>query len=441
MTITELSAQYRLPEEFIRQLLPLLKEEADAFFASYTKPYERGVRFRDERISLPPGDLDGKIPYSPNCYYLNQESKAGALPLHDAGAYYIQEPSAMAAAAVLHPAAGDRILDLCAAPGGKSTQLASMAPLELLICNEPIPSRAQVLSGNIERMGISNALVTCAYPEQLAKKWPGFFDKILVDAPCSGEGMFRRHPETVPEWTPDGPQRCHRRQVQILSEAAKMLRKGGRMVFSTCTFNDTENENTVSVFLQEHPNFRLVPIDVPGLPESQSGMLRLWPHRFRGEGHFVALLEKQDALPNEASIASVSALAMPDKTSLLPFSDFKNDLGLGIQPNVQQHGKLFQVPSSIPPLVGIRVLRFGLHIGEIKGKIFIPDHALAMAIPMCKVFKINDQQASFYLHGDTLPCADTLRGYYVISYNGYQMGFAKASGGQMKNHYPKGLRK
>ena len=441
VTITELSAQYRLPEAFIRQLLPLLGEEADAFFASYHQPYERGIRFRDKRIPLPASALPGSIPYAPNAFYLKQDSNAGMLPLHDAGAYYIQEPSAMAAAAVLCPQANDIVLDLCAAPGGKSTQLASLAPLKLLVCNEPIPSRAQVLSGNIERMGISNAIVTCAYPDQLALKWPGLFDKILVDAPCSGEGMFRRHPEAILEWSPQSPERCHERQVQILSEAAKMLRAGGRMVFSTCTFNGIENENTVDFFLKAHPNFRLIPIQAAGLPAAPNGMLRLWPHRFRGEGHFIALLEKLYALPEEVQPAGGAALPAPDKASLSLFSDFKRDLGLDVQPNVQQGSRLFHVPAVLPPLDCIRVLRMGLHVGEIKGKIFIPDHALALAVPAGKTFEADEGMSVSYLHGDTLPCAEALRGYYAVSYMGYPLGFGKASGGQMKNHYPKGLRR
>ena len=192
-------SEYPLPLAFIESMRPLLSGEMDAFLASYQQPAQRGVRFRDARRPLSASSLLGDIPYARNACYLSLDSNAGAIPLHEAGAYYLQEPSAMAAAAALRPQDGDRVLDLCAAPGGKSTQLAMSAHLSLLIANEPIPSRAQVLSSNIERMGIGNAVITCAYPDALAARWPSFFDKILVDAPCSGEGMFRRHP--VPNGT------------------------------------------------------------------------------------------------------------------------------------------------------------------------------------------------------------------------------------------------
>ena len=440
MTSTSISKQYDLPEDYVQQLLPLLKDEADAFFASYDAPPCRGIRFRDHRVVLPLRELEGPIPYAKNAFYLSADSKAGALPLHDAGAYYIQEPSAMAAAAVLAPQDGDRVLDLCAAPGGKSTQLAASAALSLLVCNEPIPSRAQVLSGNIERMGIANAIVTCAYPDRLAEQWAGFFDKILVDAPCSGEGMFRKHPEARAEWTSDSPQRCHERQVDILNSAAKMLRVGGRMVFSTCTFNDIENENSVFAFLKTHSNFKLLPIHISGLPDADTGMLRLWPHRFRGEGHFVALLEKTDAAPEEASPVLSSDSAPPTKAEQAAFLLFNHELGFPVQPNLCQGNRLFSVPEALPPLKGIRVLRMGLHLGEIRGKVFLPDHALALALPAQKRFEIDNSAVVDYLHGDTLPCDETLRGYYAISYKGFQLGFGKASAGQMKNHYPKGLR-
>jgi len=431
----------QLPNAFIQQLLPLLGKEADAFFAALEQPSLRGLRFRDERQPLDEADLLGPIPYALNGWYLRAQSMAGAQPLHEAGAYYIQEPSAMAAAAVLAPQAGDKVIDLCAAPGGKSTQLAMAADLALLAANEPIPSRAQILSRNIERIGIGNAVVTCAYPDALAARWPGFFDKALVDAPCSGEGMFRRHPETVAEWTPDAPPRCHQRQVEILRSAAKLLRPGGRLVFSTCTFNDTENEGTVRVFLREHPSFRLLPIRVPGLPEAPEGMLRLWPHRFAGEGHFIALLEKTGTMPDEDKPALPQPLPSPGREAAAAWQTFAREMGCGLPLNACWNDRLLSVPAALPPLERLRVLRAGLQLGEMRGKLFQPDHALALAVPLQKRFEITEEVAIAYLHGDTLPCPDDLRGYYAICCQGFQLGFGKASGGQMKNHYPKGLRK
>ena len=430
-----------LPTAFIRQMHSLLKGDADAFFASYAQPSRRGLRFRDQRRPLPADHLLGEIPYARNGFYLRADSEVGALPLHEAGAYYIQEPSAMAAAAVLAPQDGDRVLDLCAAPGGKSTQLAMAADLNPLVSNEPIPSRAQILSRNIERMGIRSAIVTCAYPDTLAKAWPGFFDKILVDAPCSGEGMFRRHPETRSEWDAASPIRCHERQMDILRAAARMLKPGGRMVYSTCTFNSTENEGTVSAFLAEQPAFRLLPIDVPGLPAAPEGMMRLWPHRFAGEGHFVALLEKDPDAEEIDQKNSPDAFSLPRKDIQAAYEAFSQQTGCAVRPNAQQGERLYALPSVIPDLKGIRVLRTGLHLGELRGKVFIPDHALALACPMDRRFDIDAAQAAAYQHGDTLPCSDTLSGFYAITHQGFCLGFGKASGGQMKNHYPKGLRR
>lgn len=427
-----------LPAAFVKQMRSLLQEDADAFFASYESPSLRGIRFRDARRPLPAGALTGVIPYARNACYLDAASDAGGLPLHEAGAYYIQEPSAMAAAAVLQPRDGDKVLDLCAAPGGKSTQLAMAADLQLLVANEPIPSRAQILSRNIERMGIGNAIVTCAYPDQLALSWTGFFDKILVDAPCSGEGMFRRHPETRAEWDENAPRRCHERQLEILRAAAKMLRPGGRMVFSTCTFNAIENEGTLQGFLAEHPDFHLLPIDIPGLPQAADGMLRLWPHRFPGEGHFVALLEKAEG--ESVSIPSPSMTA-PQKNALAAYRDFARQVGCNVIPNLQQGDRLYHVPDGLPPLKGIRVLRMGLHVGEIRGKVFLPDHALALSCDGLRSFEADERQAVAYQHGDTLDCDEKLSGFYAVTHQGFCLGFGKASNGQMKNHYPKGLRK
>ena len=429
---------FTLPAAFMEQMRSLLQGDADAFFASYDAPSLRGIRFRDGRRPLPADALTGEIPYARNACYLDASSDAGSLPLHEAGAYYIQEPSAMAAAAVLQPQEGDRVLDLCAAPGGKSTQLAMAAELKLLVSNEPIPSRAQILSRNIERMGIGNALVACAYPDRLAAAWPGYFDKVLVDAPCSGEGMFRRHPETRAEWDADAPRRCHERQLDILRSAAKLLRPGGRMVFSTCTFNSVENEGTMRAFLAEFPEFHLLPICVSGLPDAPDGMLRLWPHRFPGEGHFVALLGKEDG---EAPSLPHASLSAPQKNAAAAFQDFARQIGCGILPNVQQGDRLYHVPDDLPPLNGIRVLRMGLHLGEMRGKVFVPDHALALAHDSMRGFAVEERQALAYQHGDTLDCDEGLSGFYVITHQGFSLGFGKASGGQMKNHYPKGLRK
>lgn len=438
--ITNNVLAYPLSTAFLQQMQQMLGDRFDAFRASYEQPALRGIRFRDERRPLPQTELGGTVPYAVNACYLQQDSKAGALPLHEAGAYYIQEPSAMSAAAVLAPRDGERVLDLCAAPGGKSTQLAMSAKLKLLVANEPIPNRAQILSRNIERMGIANAIVTSAYPEQLAEKWSSFFDKILVDAPCSGEGMFRKHPETRSEWNEQSPARCAERQLDILTSAAKMLRGGGQMVYSTCTFNQWENEGVLNAFLSSHPQFHLCPFSLPGLPDAPQGYLHLWPHEVRGEGHFVALLEKDDC---EERAAVSSPLLPVDKHTAQLVRDFFVSAGCEqvLTPNAVFAGRPVLVPEGYPDLRGVRTLRVGLHLGEIKGKVFIPDHAVSLSVPFKETVALDDAQVLAYLHGDVLPCNESMKGFVVLSYNGYQIGFGKASGGMIKNHYPKGLRK
>ena len=429
------------PPGFIEQLAPLLGPSLPDFLHSYALPPCRGVRTRPGAAF--PADAGEPVPWAENARYLPLESTAGAHPLHEAGAWYLQEPSAMAAAAALRPMPGDRVLDLCAAPGGKSTQLAAyMAGQGLLVCNEPVPSRAQVLSRNIERMGVANAVVVSALPEDLSPRWPGYFDRILVDAPCSGEGMFRRHPETMAQWNAASPAGCAQRQKQILSHAARMLRPGGRILYSTCTFSEAENEGVVASFLADHSDFALVPFALPGLPPCE-GMLRLWPHEIQGEGHFAALLERAEDAPGPGKTARISAdFPSPDPAMLAAARAFLEDqFALPPVPGLLFSGRLVQPPDALPPLKGIKTLRLGLHLGEAKGKLFLPDHALALALPGIHTVPIDESAARNYQAGHPLPAPEGLRGWVIPTLNGMQLGWAKASDGQMKNHYPKGLRR
>lgn len=434
----ERAVQIPFPSAWIGQLKPLLGVELPAFLDCLEADPVRGLRTR--RGLPPPADAEDPVPWAENAWYLPLASQAGAHPAHEAGAYYLQEPSAMAAAAALRPRPGDRVLDLCAAPGGKSTQLAAyMGGRGMLVCNEPVPARAKILSRNIERMGVPNAVAVSALPEELSPLWPCFFDKILVDAPCSGEGMFRRHPETRAEWTPASPAGCAQRQSRILDHAARMLRPGGRLAYSTCTFNETENEGVIGAFLKAHPEFALVPFSLPGLPES-GGTLRLWPHRVRGEGHFVALLEKRDgdaprpfpSAPPPAPARDALALARAFLTEQIADPPM---------PNALFAGHLTLWPPDAPPMEKVRVLRAGLQIGEAKGKIFVPDHALALACAPRRAVPVTREEAERYQRGETLSAPPGLRGYCVPTLDGLALGWGKASEGQIKNHYPKGLRR
>ena len=430
----------QLPKVFVDRMAAQLQDELPAFLRTYEEPYQRGIRLNPlkavDETHLPEGLLEA-VPWEPTGHYLSLDSKAGADILHEAGAWYLQEPSAMIPAAVLNAQPGERILDLCAAPGGKTTQNAlRMAGRGMIVCNEPIGDRARILSRNVERMGVTNAIVVSAWPEKLADVWPEAFDAIQCDAPCSGEGMFRRHPETRDEWNPESPAGCAKRQGDILDSAAVMLRPGGRMVYSTCTLNKIENEGVVEAFLLRHPDFELMPFELPGLSAPQ-GMLTIYPHRIKGEGHFVALLRRKG--DGRAVWQTASPKNAPDKAAMKVLQEFLP----GQQANLFFGNELRYCPDfpELSKAKGVTVLRSGLHLGTVKGKVFIPDHAWAVsnAAPAVPRVHLTEEEAWLYLNGQVIP-ADG-KGWVLACYAGLPLGWGKVSDGMMKNHYPKGLRR
>ncbi|MBR2924961.1 MAG: RsmB/NOP family class I SAM-dependent RNA methyltransferase [Clostridia bacterium] len=456
---------YPLPQAFVRRMQEQLGPDAAAYFAAMEEPWHRGLRLNPAK-PLPEdhplhGDLLEPVPWHKGGWYLSNDSALGAHPLHEAGAYYIQEPSAMTAVSVLNPQPGERVLDLCAAPGGKSTQIAGLLAGEgLLVCNEPVPSRAKILSRNIERMGVSNALVVSADPDQLCARWRNCFDAILVDAPCSGEGMFRRHPETRLEWDEQSPAGCAARQTRILNAAVQMLKPGGRLVYSTCTLNLVENEQVVEGLLAEHPELSAVAFSLPisadanaAVMEAPEGMLHLYPHQFKGEGHFVAQVRKaaedvsdDDSIAADATdfLPAAQQLAKPDKPMLAAYTAFCKAFGGDLPDGNAQFGDMLISAPDLPPLKGLKVLRAGLQLGSMKGKVFMPDHALAMGLPVDGAYPavaVNETQAAAYQRGETLPAPEGISGYCLVTLDGLALGFGKASDGQVKNHYPKGLRR
>lgn len=438
------------PQEFLDQMNELLGGESEAFWAAMEQPHVTSLRLNTlregaEEAALP--FLEGGVPWCPEGRYTQTGTRPGLSPLHAAGAYYIQEASAMAPAMLLSPRPGERVLDLCAAPGGKSSQLAlAMRGEGVLVSNEPDAGRARALSGNLERLGVVNAVVTSALPEQLSGQWEEFFDRVLVDAPCSGEGMFRRDPEARAQWSPASPAGCAARQAGILDHAARMLRPGGRLVYSTCTFNAQENERTVEAFLARHPEFSAEDCSLPGIGASKNGCLRLWPHRLRGEGHFAACLTKKGAAA--ARSGHSPAAVRPDKA----IAQAMNLLCPHILPawpgrfgslRLEMSGdSLWAVPACCPPLSGVRVLRRGLKVLRV-GKGYVePDHALAMALSpgeAAHVQEVDEAQAAAFLRGETLEGAGS--GWTLVAYRGMPLGWGKTSGGQLKNHLPKGLRR
>lgn len=459
-----MSECYPLPEAFVRRMQEQLGPDAAAYFAAMEKPWHRGLRLNPAK-PLPEDhplydDLPESVPWHKGGWYLSNDSLLGAHPLHEAGAYYIQEPSAMTAVSVLNPQPGERVLDLCAAPGGKSTQIAGLLGGEgLLVCNEPVPSRAKILSRNIERMGVTNALVVSADPDQLCARWQNCFDAILVDAPCSGEGMFRRHPETRLEWNEQSPAGCAARQTRILNAAIQMLKPGGRLVYSTCTLNREENEQVVEQLLQSHPDLCAVPFSLcvgsdGSVMNAPEGTLHLYPHQFKGEGHFVAQVRKAAGrMDSDGDISAAcetvflpaeQCLSRPDKALLAAYAAFCNAFSRKMPQANAQFGDMLIYAPELPPLKGLKVLRAGLQLGSAKGKVFLPDHALAMGLPTndaYPVVAVDEAQAAAYQRGETLPAPEGFSGYCLVTLDGLALGFGKVSDGQVKNHYPKGLRR
>ena len=438
-----------LPEAFLNDMQKLLGNEYPAFLRAMDAPAALALRLNPKRQAAEAAAgpyIDEPVPWCREGRYLAplDDDRPGASIAHAAGAFYLQEASAMASAAALDAKPAERVLDLCAAPGGKSTQIAAaMNGRGLLVSNDPEPSRAQALAGNLERMGTANAVVTCALPHKLADRWPGRFDAILVDAPCSGEGMFRRDPAARDEWNPASPEGCARRQAEILDQAARMLRPGGRLVYSTCTFNERENEGSVQGFLARHPEFIPEDFELPGTGPSRAGMLRLFPHRLRGDGHFVAKLRHRgnagsvEDTPERRDRALSSCLeALEHEVCQLP--------GVASDMHILRQGDwLYARPRACPDLDGLRVISSGLCLARLGRNHIEPAHALAMAIdPDCahRRFELDEAAARAWLRGEAVPCPGE-KGWTLALHRGMPLGWGKVSDGMLKNHLPKGLRR
>lgn len=475
-----MNTKVKLPEAFLERMAGLLGTEYDDFLASYEVERYYGLRrnplkaSEEEFVEKMPFSLE-PVSWAREGYYYCMPDQPGRHILHEAGAYYIQEPSAMAVVEILDPKPGECILDLCAAPGGKSTQIAGRMNGEgLLVSNEMIPGRAKILSQNVERMGVRNCVVCSETPARMAGFFPAFFDRIVVDAPCSGEGMFRKDETAVEEWSEEHVAMCADRQYGILSEAAKMLRPGGVLVYSTCTFAPDENEGVISRFLKEHDDFAVeeIPYDdvfVPGRPEwisepakGLSHTMRLMPHKLKGEGHYIARLKKRGT-----RTADIWAHTQEDVTALRKkktaegkknkaenrwsgVQDFlTKEIGLSEDWLEKQHGRLemfgeqiYLVPKDMISMRGMKIVRPGLHLGTEKKNRMEPSHALALALHMeetDRVAALTEEEAKRYLGGESLPYA-AVKGWVLLAYEGYPLSFGKAANGQIKNHYPKGLR-
>lgn len=445
----------------------MLGGEFSDFMACMDQPHERGIRINTLKFDLADIDALGlnvePCPFAPSGFYLRSaDGGIGNSPWHHAGAFYSQEPSAMSAVTVLDPQPGERVLDLCAAPGGKSTQIAAaLAGEGLLWSNEYVKKRAQILLSNIERMGVRNAVISNARPDVLAQKLGGFFDKVLVDAPCSGEGMFRRDEVAVSEWTPEHSAACAVRQLAILESAAPCVKEGGVLVYSTCTFSFCENEDVVSAFLECHPEFSIEDcgVNFGRAGFNRSGQFDLTRSRRifpmdGGEGHFVARLRRsgEDFGANFANYANSSQNTKPNDSEKRAAALFEDCFNREPYSTVRQIGDCcYLLPESmeeLPDLRGLGVLRGGVLLGEVMRGRIEPAHALFMAArpEECRQivsFSPDSTELAKFLHGEEIdlpPEYRDCRGYTAVACGNTVTGFGKSSGGRLKNRYPKGLR-
>ncbi len=478
-----------LPSDFVARMQQMLGNEWDAFLQSFENEEHHGLRINslkkgltEEKIEAILGSFqiqpNDKIPWTQTGFYYDHSTRPGKHPFHEMGLYYIQEPSAMSAAEFLDVKPGHRVLDLCAAPGGKSTQLASkMEQQGLLVSNEIHPQRAKILSQNVERMGLSNVIVTNEDSNHLKDYFSEYFHRILVDAPCSGEGMFRKNPDATEEWSLANVELCKERQLMILDNAAKMLMNHGRMVYSTCTFAPLENEEVIYEFLATHPEFHIEKENAPyfdcGNPDwiqneitdscvdksVVSDAFRLWPHHLKGEGHFVAVLQKGEKMETDTiTLDTTSSYSKSKKKKPILDQEMQKNLEEFVKTNISQclHSfllegeltlfgdQLYLLPNGSPRLSGIKVLRPGLHLGTYKKNRFEPSHALALFLGKEECnntadISSTDSNVQAYYRGESIP-VDAKNGWCLLCIDGLSAGWGKVNNGILKNHYPKGLR-
>lgn len=444
----------KLPDLYVEKMKNMLGDEFDAYLESFEQPRYYGLRANTLKIS--PEELKKKVDWEleqvPWCdcgfYYDGENVRPGKSPYYSAGLYYIQEPSAMSTGAMLPVEEGDRIIDLCAAPGGKSTQAAAkLGKSGMIVSNDISPGRCKALIRNIELAGLDNCIVTSEEPKKLADKFGSFFNKIIVDAPCSGEGMFRKDENAVKSWESHKTEFCCGLQREILEAAARLLCDGGIMAYSTCTFAPEEDEGMIQEFLDKHSEFELLDYDkksgfIDGRPEwanasdelKKSG--RLMPYRVKGEGHFLCLLHKKGSQPPNEPLREKAA----DPKLLKDYYEFEEKyLNITWRDRLTIHGSsLMRVPEGLD-LSGLRVMRSGAYMGELKKNRFEPSQAFAMMLRKqdCKLtldYKLGDENLQRYMRGESFE-VDCNDGWALVCLEGYPIGWGKVQKGRLKNKY------
>lgn len=468
-----------LPQSFLDSMKEILGEDYEAFLAGFDGQRQYGLRVNTLKMNLEeferiaPFHLK-KVPWISNGYFYEAEDVPAKHPFYSAGLYYLQEPSAMTPASRLKVQPGERVLDLCAAPGGKATELGAALQGEgLLVANDINTARARALLRNLELFGISNSFVTNEPPHVLAERFPEFFHKIMVDAPCSGEGMFRKNPAVVDSWQEKGPEYFSKLQREIIVQAADMLLPGGMMFYSTCTFSPLENEKTITHLLKERPDMEVIPMeDYEGFAEgltSYRGEVfdescklcrRIWPHKMSGEGHFMALLHKKNGTPQQVQqTVSQSSIWWEkckglNKEQKAAAEDFFSHVNIAYdEKRIDVRGdNLYYLPAPQYDGRGLHFLRNGLFMGEFKKKRFEPSQPFALALhaqdfDQVLDFPADDERLSRYLRGETLDVSDLVagekkrKGWQLVMVAGHPLGFGKLVNNNLKNKYPAGWRK
>jgi len=451
-----------LPEKFENRMRELLGEEFPEFLKGFEEERHGGIRFNSLKLNAAEWEqvapfATSKVPWIDNGYFYQLSDQPAKHPFYFAGMYYIQEPSAMTPARILPVEPGDRVLDVCAAPGGKSTELAAkLQGKGVLVSNDISNSRAKALLKNLELFGSRNSLILSEAPGKLTERFRGFFDKILVDAPCSGEGMFRKSPAIMKNWEQYGVEYYHKLQLEILDAVIPMLAPGGMMVYSTCTFSPEEDEGSLQYILDNYPDMHVVKPELSyegfsyGHPEwiengseELKNAIRIWPHKMMGEGHFVALLQREDNGERINYKETKTKVSLPEEAE-----EFLKRIAFEIPEERLEirEDRLYLLPEVIPDLKGLRVMRSGLLLGEIKKNRFEPSQALACALRMDEydnVYNMDAEDADVirYLKCETITAkTEVADGFVLICVAGYPLGWAKAQNGTLKNKYLPGWR-